>query len=127
LCALCKWLTDCSLWQGDVVLFVAPEAKSDDELMQRLRYTLLALMIATRSAGPSIKILLWTCAVDVVATTASLLSLTAGRLLGDRFYNVTAVVVEAKFPYFEQGSFPRMMIEALLLPPMPELKAMNRR
>jgi hypothetical protein len=55
---------------------------------------------------------------------------TASRLLDARvvrFYNVTAVVVEAKFPYFEQGSFPRMMIEALLLPPMPELKAMNRR
>jgi hypothetical protein len=65
---------------GDVVLFVAPDAQSDDELMQRLR-----------------------------------------------FYNVTAVVVEAKFPYFAQDSLPRMMIERLLIPPMPELKAMNRR
>jgi hypothetical protein len=44
-----------------------------------------------------------------------------------RFYNVTAVVVEAKFPYFEQDSLPRMMIERLPIPPMPELKAMNRR
>lgn len=44
-----------------------------------------------------------------------------------RFYNVTTVVVSSKFPYFEKGSLPHLMVERLLFPPMPELKAMNRR
>jgi hypothetical protein len=47
--------------------------------------------------------------------------------LAHRFYNVTTVVVSSKFPYFEKGSLPHLMVERLLFPPMPELKAMNRR
>jgi hypothetical protein len=103
--------------QGDVVLFVSQEAQSDDDLMQRLRYLLPPHCIRV-CAAMRVPWCVW--AVQLHSTDELC-------VLAHRFYNVTTVVVSSKFPYFEKGSLPHLMVERLLFPPMPELKAMNRR